>query len=425
MVRRRHGWIALAAAAALALSVASPAAAQTPPTSSCPSTPNTTSACPQLSDTTPVAGQTLAAVIDTVWSGDTPFTYAYQWQACTGTDAATCSRLDGEDTSAYVVNPAITPNRLRVVITATNGSGSDTRSSPVSQPVGSTAGLPGSTQPSAPTISILTPGVTTEPKVGDTAFAEFGTTPSGTSDGWFNPKSDTAIAFRWLRCDLSGVNCATIPGATSRTYTLVRADGDRALQVRVKGSNGSGARELAGGPSFPIGYRDADGDGFSSKTDCDDANAAIHPGATDIPGNGIDEDCDGADATPPPVIPPTEPPTEPPVEPPAAQQPGLTIEAPKSAKSNKLSVEVTCTASCEVVASGAVHKPKAETNEASASPAAATPVTLKLKFDRSKLDAINEAIEDGKKPKAKITIVATSAGGSETQTAQVKLRASG
>jgi hypothetical protein len=42
------------------------------------------------------------------------------------------------------------------------------------------------------------------------------------------------------------------------------------------------------------GCTDADGDGSCVPDDCNDANAAVHPGAAEVCSDGIDNDCDGA-----------------------------------------------------------------------------------------------------------------------------------
>jgi len=51
--------------------------------------------------------------------------------------------------------------------------------------------------------------------------------------------------------------------------------------------------------AFEFIQRDEDGDGFTAGEDCDDTDASVHPGAAELPGNALDEDCSGAPACDP------------------------------------------------------------------------------------------------------------------------------
>ncbi|WP_420883198.1 putative metal-binding motif-containing protein [Zhouia amylolytica] len=52
----------------------------------------------------------------------------------------------------------------------------------------------------------------------------------------------------------------------------------------------AGVPQLNGCPDL-----DADGDGFNASEDCDDTDPAVYPGAPEICGDNIDQDCDGYD----------------------------------------------------------------------------------------------------------------------------------
>ena len=140
------------------------------------------------------------------------------------------------------------------------------------------------------------------------------TNGSFTSSGGSSSVSVTASSSTcaWTTSEsLSWVSLSSTSGKGSGTVTIT--------VTANTGSARSGSVTIAGktytisqGANNKTWYQDSDGDGYGNpnqsmsassqpygyvldNTDCDDTNASIHPGATEIAGDGIDQDCDGKD----------------------------------------------------------------------------------------------------------------------------------
>lgn len=74
---------------------------------------------------------------------------------------------------------------------------------------------------------------------------------------------------------------------------------------------------------------DDDGDGAPIPADCNDGNPASYPGAAEVPGNGLDENCDGLDTLPVTPTPTPVTPTPTPVTPAAPGPTPTPVAQPK------------------------------------------------------------------------------------------------
>jgi hypothetical protein len=98
--------------------------------------------------------------------------------------------------------------------------------------------------------------------------------------------------------EAGGTECSVDGGAFSACTSPLTLSGLTPGQhsFSVRGTDAAGNLGASVLRSWVTSAPDRDGDGSTTQADCDDANPAVHPGAAEIAGNGIDDNCDGNDA---------------------------------------------------------------------------------------------------------------------------------
>jgi hypothetical protein len=110
------------------------------------------------------------------------------------------------------------------------------------------------------------------------------------------PGNDTVLAV--YRADGFPIGCnddAAQLNGPSRMAARVTA-GTYFIQVGAHGMDNAFLGQGSVRPHVGFVPKDDDGDGVTDPPDCNDNDPAIRPGARDVPDDGVDQDCDGADA---------------------------------------------------------------------------------------------------------------------------------
>jgi len=169
------------------------------------------------------------------WTGTSPISYSFRWVRCGAEggrpDGSDCGLIIGATSSRYRIAAADVGSRLRVRVTATNADGAETvASNPTAVVVG-------------PPVNTSIPLVTGSGLTGSTMTAQPGT--------WIG-RQPIRFSYQWLRCNNAGGECATIAGATGRTYQLTSADVGRKVRVNVTARNAIGAVTVISGESAVV-----------------------------------------------------------------------------------------------------------------------------------------------------------------------------
>lgn len=144
----------------------------------------------------------------------------------------TCTDISGADDPSYSPTADDVGKKIRVKLTGTNGSGSASANSDLSETVAGVA--PVNTDP---------PSISGDAKVGSTLTGDPGTWTGA-------PAPD--LTYQWQRCDADGTNCVDISGADGLNYELTNDDVGKKLKFKVTGSNDAGTVDALSDPTAVI-----------------------------------------------------------------------------------------------------------------------------------------------------------------------------
>ena len=91
-------------------------------------------------------------------------------------------------------------------------------------------------------VNTAPPAISGTPTVGQTLTAANGT--------WSN--TPTSYDYQWLRCNATGGSCVNVANGTQKTYTLVGADANHTMRVKVTATNADGSSSAQSAQTDPV-----------------------------------------------------------------------------------------------------------------------------------------------------------------------------
>jgi hypothetical protein len=173
-----------------------------------------------------VVGDALTAASGS-WNGTAPIGLSYEWSDCDAS-GTTCIPINGAIGPTYTAQPTDAGYTIESTVTASNGGGSASVTTP----------------PTAAVVPAVAPTIAVAPLVSPVGEIAVGVTYDTTSGTW-NGTPTISYAYQWYECNAAGTTCTAISGATGTSYTLAATDVGHMLEVVVTATNSGGTTQAA------------------------------------------------------------------------------------------------------------------------------------------------------------------------------------